>query len=66
MAVGLTQNWIINYNHFDLIKSWGIANIKPSLKFQKLYTQDLIQANKSFDFDFLLLTHFEKTEPNFF
>ena len=68
MAVGLTQNWIINYNHFVLIKSWGTANIKPSLNFQKLYTLDLIQANKSFDFDFdfLLLIHFEKTEPIFF
>ena len=66
MAVGLTQNWIINYKHFDLIKSWVIAKIKPSLNFQKLYTLDLIKANKNFDFDFLLLTHFEKTEPKFF
>ena len=66
MAVGLTQNWIINYSHFDLIKSWGTANIKPRLNFQKLYTQHLIQANKRFDFDYLLLTLFEKTEPKFF
>ena len=66
MAVGLTQNWMIQYKHIDLINCWGPPEAKASRGYAKLFTQHVTQAHEGCDFDFLQGTPGETPEPDIF
>ena len=66
MAVGLTQNCMIQYKHIDLINCWEPPEEKANLGYAKLFTQHLTQAHEGCDFDFLQGTPDETPEPDIF
>ncbi len=66
MAVGLTQNCMIQYKHIDLINCWEPPEGKASLGYAKLFTQHVTQAHEGCDFDFLQGTPGETPEPDIF
>jgi len=66
MAVGLTQNWMIQYKHIDLINCWEPPEGKASRGYAKLFTQLVTQAHDGCDFDFLQRTPGETPEPDIF
>ena len=66
MAVGLTQNWMIQYKHIDLINCWEPPEGKASRGYAKFFTQHLTQAHEGCDFDFLQGTPGETPEPDIF
>ena len=66
MAVGLTQNCMIQYKHIDLINCWEPPEGKASLGYAKLFTQLVTQAHEGCDFDFLQGTPGETPEPDIF
>lgn len=66
MAVGLTQNCMIQYKHIDLINCWEPPEGKSSLGYAKLFTQLVTQAHEGCDFDFLQGTPGETPEPDIF
>ena len=66
MAVGLTQNWMIQYKHIDLINCREPPEGKASLGYAKLFTQHVTQAHEGCDFDFLQGTPGETPEPDIF
>ena len=66
MAVGLTQNWMIQYKHIDLINYWEPPEGKASPGYAKLFTQHVTQAHEGCDFDFLQGTPGETPEPDIF
>ena len=66
MAVGLTQNWMIQYKHIDLINCWEPPEGKASLGYAKLFTQHVTQAHEGCNFDFLQRTPGERPEPDIF
>jgi len=66
MAVGLTQNWMIQYKHIDLINCWEPPEGKASRGYAKLFTQHVTQAHEGCDFDFLQGTLGETPEPDIF
>ena len=66
MAVGLTQNLMIQYKHIDLINCWEPPEVKASLGYAKLFTQHVTQAHEGCDFDFLQGTPGETPEPDIF
>ena len=66
MAVGLTQNWMIQYKHIDLINCWEPPEGKASRGYAKLFTQHVTQAHEGCDFDFLQGALGETPEPDIF
>ena len=66
MAVGLTQNLMIQYKHIDLINCWEHPEGKASRGYAKLFTQHVTQAHEGCDFDFLQGTPGETPEPDIF
>ena len=66
MAVGLTQNLMIQYKHIDLINCWEPPEGKACLGYAKLFTQHVTQAHEGCDFDFLQGTPGETPEPDIF
>jgi dihydroxy-acid dehydratase len=66
MVVGLTQNWMIQYKHIDLINCWESPEGKACLGYAKLFTQHVTQAHEGCDFDFLQGTPGETPEPDIF
>ena len=66
MAVGLTQNCMIQYKLIDLINCWEPPEGKASLGYAKLFTQHVTQAHEGCDFDFLQGTPGETPEPDIF
>jgi len=66
MAVGLTQNCMIQYKHIDIINCWEPPEGKASLGYAKLFTQHVTQAHEGCDFDFLQGTPGETPEPDIF
>ena len=66
MAVGLTQNCMIQYKHFDLINYWEPPEGKASLGYAKLFTQHVTQAHEGCNFDFLQGTPGETPEPDIY
>jgi len=66
MAVGLTQNCMIQYKHIDLINCWEPPEGKASLGYAKLFTQHVTQAHEGCNFDFLQGTPGETPEPDIF
>jgi len=66
MAVGLTQNCMIQNKLFDLINCWEPPEGKASPGYAKLFTQHVTQAHEGCDFDFLQGTPGETPEPDIF
>ena len=66
MAVGLTQNLMIQYKHIDLINCREPPEAKASLGYVKLFTPLVTQAHEGCDFDFLQGTPGETPEPDIF
>ena len=66
MAVGLTQNCMIQYKHIDLINCWEPPEGKASRGYAKLFTQHVTQAHEGCDFDFLQRTPGKTPEPDIF
>ena len=66
MAVGLTQNWMIQHKHIDLINCREPPEGKASRGYAKLYTLHVTQAHEGCDFDFLQGTPGETPEPDIF
>ena len=66
MVVGLTQNWMIQYKHIDLINCWEPHEGKARRGYAKLFTQHVTQAHEDCDFDFLQWTPGETPEPDIF
>ena len=66
MAVGLTQNLMIQYKHIDLINCWEPPEAKAIRGYAKLFTQLVTQAHEGCDLDFLQGTPGETPEPDIF